>query len=132
MRGSPTLIQPWQPVILRWNGIGAAEQVRYSTLDMSYIKIAENVGLTSLNLIDPCSHLTSKLVRFISLTEGSWASPRRLMLASTPPHFESNFIFFLSSSDSPASKGGSKERGTDREGSWNNMLHTTIKTTKCY
>jgi hypothetical protein len=81
VRGSPTLIQPWQPVILRWKGIGAAvadEQVRYSTLDMSYIKIAENVGLTSLNLIDPCSDFTSKLVRFFSLalsTEGSGHRP---------------------------------------------------------
>jgi hypothetical protein len=53
---------------LRWNGIGAAvadEQVRCSTLDMSCIKTAEKVGLTSLNLIDPCSDFTSKLVRYM-------------------------------------------------------------------
>jgi len=123
VRGSPTLIEPWRPVTLRWNGIGAAVadgQVRYSTLEMRSIRIEEKVGLTSLRLIDPCSDFTSKLVLFFSFASSTAefsASPRRLMLASTPPHFESNFTFFLSSSNSPAVKGGNKVRGTDMEGS---------------
>ena len=79
---------------------------------------------TIFRLIDPCSEFISKLVRFLTIALGSWASPRRVILTSIPPCLDSNFTFFRSSSDMPSANGGSKDRGMIKEGSWSNVLQT--------
>jgi hypothetical protein len=49
VRGSQILIEPWQPVALRWNGTGAADgdgQVRYSGM----ILTVEDVKMDDLRV----------------------------------------------------------------------------------